>query len=386
MKILITTDWYVPTVNGVVTSVLNLQKELLLRGHEVRVLTLSRTQHSYTRDNVAYLGSIGAGKIYPGARMKTVLSGNQIREILAWKPDIIHSQCELSTFLPAKKIAKKLNIPLIHTYHTVYEDYTHYFSPNQIWGREMAAALSRLVLRRTNCVIAPTEKVKSLLTQYHIDQEIRVIPTGITLEEFAVETPPERLLALKRSLNIPENNRVLLYVGRLAKEKNLEEVLRYYGDLRSEGVTFLLVGDGPNRASLEQLTARLELERRVVFAGMIAPEKVADYYHLGNLFVSASGSEAQGLTYLEALASGVPILCRRDDCLKGVVIDGQNGWQYQDEEDFMKKLSTFLQDGSLGERMSRNARQLAQENFSAATFAERAEAVYRDVLVHSASI
>ena len=312
--------------------------------------------------------------------MKTALSGSQIREILAWRPDIIHSQCEFSTFLPARKIAKKLNIPIIHTYHTVYEDYTHYFFPNQIVGREMAAVLSRWVLKRTDCVIAPTEKVKSILTRYHIDREIRVIPTGITLRGFAEETPQERLMALKRSLGIPEDNRVLLYVGRLAREKNLEEVLNYYGALRPERVTFLLVGDGPNRVPLEQLAARLELGKRVVFAGMIAPEKVADYYHLGNLFVSASGSEAQGLTYLEALASGVPVLCRRDDCLKDVVIDGQNGWQYEDEEDFMEKLDGFLQDGSLGESMSREAKQLAMEKFSAATFAERAETVYQDVL------
>ena len=128
MKILITNEWYTPTINGVVISIVTLEKELKKLGHDVRILTLSNGIKSYKRDHVIYIRSIGAEKIYPGARIAFSKDNQYIEEIIEWKPDIIHTQCEFSTFRIAKHIAKKCAIPIVHTYHTVYEDYTHYFS------------------------------------------------------------------------------------------------------------------------------------------------------------------------------------------------------------------------------------------------------------------
>lgn len=380
MKILITTDWYSPAINGVVTSVLNLKKELLLRGHEVKILTLSQSTHSFTRNGVTYIGSIGVGKVYPGARIKTAFTSKYIQEIIKWKPDIIHSQCEFSTFFLAQKIVRKLNIPIIHTYHTVYEDYTHYFSPNQKWGRHMVALISRRILKQTDCVIAPTEKVQAILKGYKVKQEIRVISTGIDLSIFTSPVPSEKLLHIKQSLGIPVDNHILLFVGRLAKEKNLEEILNYYANLQPKKTTLMIVGDGPHRIALEQLAKQLGIKESVVFTGMIAPEHIADYYHLGDLFVSASGSETQGLTYIEALASGLPALCHKDECLKDVIVNEQNGWQYENEEDFLEKLDLFLNSQSIRKNMSYAAKQFAEQKFSAASFAEKMEAVYIDVI------
>ena len=123
MKILITSDWYAPAVNGVVTSILNLRRELTARGHEVRVLTLAEGMHSFEKDGVYYLGSLDAGLIYPGARLRSLAAGQAVEQFIRWKPDLVHSQCEFSTFSLAKRIARAVNAPLIHTYHTVYEDY-----------------------------------------------------------------------------------------------------------------------------------------------------------------------------------------------------------------------------------------------------------------------
>ena len=106
MKILITSDWYIPAVNGVVTSVKNLRRELELRGHEVRVLTLSQNRRSYERDGVTYLGSVAAGLVYPGARLRTALAGRWVRKIVEWGPDVVPSQCEFSTFFLARRIAE----------------------------------------------------------------------------------------------------------------------------------------------------------------------------------------------------------------------------------------------------------------------------------------
>ena len=377
MKVLITTDCYTPTVNGVVTSVLNLRKELQLRGHEVRVLTLSQTTQSFSQDGMTYIGSIGAGKVYPGARVKSALASSFIQKLIEWKPDVVHAQCEFSTFFLARKISKRLNIPIVHTYHTVYEDYTHYFSPNQKWGRYMAARVSRWILEKTDCVIAPTEKVRTILEGYGIDREIRVIPTGIDLGRFTAGAHSKQL---KQSLEIPDENRILLYVGRLAREKNLEELLTYFVKLHLEKVTLLIVGDGPHRSALEDTVAKLGITKTVVFAGMVSPEKIANYYHLGDLFVSASGSETQGLTYIEALASGLPALCRRDNCLSGVIENGWNGWQYESEDDFFEKLNCFLSSAPLQQAMSYHATQTANTKYSSEAFAQNVEQAYIDAV------
>lgn len=376
MKILITTDWYSPAVNGVVTSVLNLRRELELRGHEVRVLTLSQDLHSSVQDGVTRIGSVAAGLVYPGVRLRTALAGRWVRELVEWGPDVVHSQCEFSTFFLARRIAEELNVPLIHTYHTVYEDYTHYFSPSVRLGRRAVAALSRWVAARTDCMIAPTGKVRTLLQGYGVRTPVFVVPSGIDLRRFQRPPVPGCRASLLAALDIPRENLVLVSVGRLAAEKNLDELLRFRAAMGDQAVTLLLVGDGPYRAQLEREAADLGLRvPQVVFAGMVPPQQVAEWYQLGDLFVSASSSETQGLTYVEALAAGVPALCRADPCLNGVIRDGENGWQFRDFSDFMSKLEMFRAHPELRRALSEQAAASARD-YSAEEFARRVEAIY----------
>ena len=376
MKILITTDWYSPAVNGVVTSVLNLRRELELRGHEVRVLTLSQDLHSSVQDGVTRIGSVAAGLVYPGVRLRTALAGRWVRELVEWGPDVVHSQCEFSTFFLARRIAEELNVPLIHTYHTVYEDYTHYFSPSVRLGRRAVAALSRWVAARTDCMIAPTGKVRTLLQGYGVRTPVFVVPSGIDLRRFQRPPVPGCRASLLAALDIPRENLVLVSVGRLAAEKNLDELLRFRAAMGDQAVTLLLVGDGPYRAQLEREAADLGLRApQVVFAGMVPPQQVAEWYQLGDLFVSASSSETQGLTYVEALAAGVPALCRADPCLNGVIRDGENGWQFRDFSDFMSKLEMFCAHPELRRALSEQAAASARD-YSAEEFARRVEAIY----------
>ena len=262
MKILITTDWYKPIINGVVTSVLNLKKELEERGHEVRVLTLSRSYESYKEAGVYYIKSINLEKIYPNVRAVLPHTEKLVRELVHWNPDIVHSQCEFMTFSYAVKISKKCNCPLLHTYHTVYEDYIHYL-PGRISEHKAGAALekkavaqfSRSVLKKASQVIVPTEKVEKILEGYEVKKPISVIPTGIDLQRFSGDLSKEEKQELKKKWNIPLENQVLVSVGRLAKEKNLEELLRFFAQMvREEGrekLTFLIAGDGPDRERLE---------------------------------------------------------------------------------------------------------------------------------------
>ena len=220
MKILITSDWYTPAVNGVVASILALRRQLEARGHEVRVLTLSGTLHTTCENGVYAVGSVDAGLIYPGARLRSFAVGQTMRQLVDWKPDVVHSQCEFSTFFLARYIARAVGAPLIHTYHTVYEDYTHYFSPSRRWGRLLARGLSRAILNQCDGVIAPTEKVRALLEDYGVKPPVAVIPTGIPLRRFAAPVSDAVLAGLRQTLGIPAENRILVYVGRLAKEKN----------------------------------------------------------------------------------------------------------------------------------------------------------------------
>ncbi|WP_172196034.1 glycosyltransferase family 4 protein [Saccharibacillus qingshengii] len=374
MKILITTECYRPIINGVVTSVVNLQSELEKNGHEVRILTLSPDAHSFVQEDITYIGSVKA--LYPGVRTALRVHRRELQDLLDWKPDVIHSQCEFSTFRMARYIAGKLKIPIVHTYHTVYEDYTHYFSPSRTWGRAAVALFTRSTLKHVQSVVAPTQKVRSLLEGYGVPGDIHVVPTGVDLSQFQAELSAERRLVLRESFGLSEKDHVLVSVGRLAKEKNLEEILRFVSQCRQPHLKLLVVGDGPNRQALERYAKELDLQDRVVFAGMVQPERIADYYKLGDLFVSASNSETQGLTYIEAMASGVPVLCRRDDCLSGVVDSGVNGWQYDTFEQFEESLTAALHQEGLLEELGENARKLALERYSSSAFGTSAEQIY----------
>ena len=385
MRILLTSDTYAPAVNGVVTSLLTLRRELTRRGHEVRVLTLSGEGHGWQADGVYAVGSLDAGRIYPGARLMAPALSSPMGQLIAWCPDVVHSQCEFSTFGMARRIAKACHAPLVHTYHTVYEDYTHYFSPSRRWGRAMVRWFTRAVTARTDAVIAPTEKVRRLLEGYGVKKPVRVIPTGIDLDRFAAAPAPALVQARRAALGIPDGHTVLLFVGRLAREKSIDELLESRAALGAAPVTLLLSGGGPDEPRLRRKAASLGLSApAVVFAGMVSPAEVPLYYHLGDVFVSASRSETQGLTYIEAMAAGLPLICRADPCLEGVVTGGVNGWQYDTSTGRDTALTALLADPGMRRAMGRQSARTA-EQFSAQQFALRVEALYREACLAKAA-
>lgn len=185
---------------------------------------------------------------------------------------------------------------------------------------------------------------------------------------------------MRQELDIPQEATVLLYLGRLAEEKNIGELLRFLSTEERKDLYLLLVGDGPYRAQLEEQVRALHLADRVRFAGMVSPQQVPEYYQLGDLFVSASTSETQGLTYIEALASGLPALCRQDPCLTGVIRDGVNGWQFRDGAEFRTALHRFLCDEELRRELSQGAVETARQEFSSQAFAARVATVYAQIL------
>ena len=379
MKILITTDLFTTETNGVVTSVKNLRRELEQRGHEVRILTLSEGSYSYRIGNVYYIRSLSLEKVYPDVRMATSYHHRMIRQIIAWRPDVIHSQCEFFTFQFAHYISKHTDAPIVHTYHTLYEQYAGYVLPVKELGEIAVSRLSRLRLKRVRRIIAPTAKVEQVLRSYGLRAPICVVPSGIRLEQHMKTMDAGERESRRRELGIGPGDRVLINIGRLGFEKNLEELVRYFAACGRKNLRFLIVGDGPARESLQQLARELGVADKVIFTGMVPPTQVQKYYQLGDIFVAASTSETQGLTFIEAAANGLPLLCRADPCLEGVLVPGENGAVYFDEAQFRAGLDSLLSDGTVVQAAGCRSRQIARR-FGTKAFGEAVEKIYLEVL------
>lgn len=379
MKILITTDLFTVKTNGVVTSVTNLFNELLSRGHDVRLLTLSDDGTSRREGPVYYIRSFSLEHIYPGVRGTVSFKDPYLRDLIDWKPDIIHSQCEFFTFRFARSIAKYAGCPIVHTYHTMYEDYVGYLTHSPYLGKALVRVCSRRWLKDLGRVIAPSYKTRSLLEQYGLEN-VSVIPTGISLEQHFQRVSFEELESLRSRFHIADEAFVLLSLGRLGAEKGTASLLKALAPLIQSfpDIVLVLVGDGPDRAALEQLAAELCISKNVIFTGAVDPQQVQKYYQMAHVFVSASTSETQGLVYIEAAANGLPLVCRKDPCLRGLLQDGVNGFSFLSEEELRSAVLQLRRDAGFRRFAGGKSRE-ASMKFDQKEFADRVEALYRQV-------
>ena len=381
LKILITTDLYATSTNGVVTSVQNLFDVLTAKGHDVRILTLSGDMRSHKEGHVYYVRSMPLGVVYPDVRMPTAFHNAYFDEIIEWKPDVIHSQCEFFTFQFATHISRATGAPIVHTYPTLYEQYVSYLFPSRRLGRLLVRVLSRKRLKEVKTLVAPTMKVENALHSYGIQNPISVVPSGISLEQHHQRLTPEERLERRRELGIGENQKVLLNLGRLGTEKNLGELMALFAQaLKNDpNMVFLIVGDGPAREDLERQAQELNIREHVIFTGMVEPSDVQNYYQLADVFISASTSETQGLTYIEAAANGLPLLCRQDDCLADVLKEGENGYEYRSTQEFLEAIDKLMEHPAIREAASRRSEEIA-ESFDKQSFGNAIEKIYESVL------
>lgn len=380
IKVLITTDLFTTETNGVVTSTQNLINELKKRGHEVRVITFSKGKKSYTENGVYYIKSLSLEWIYPEIRMPSSRAGKFVKEIVEWKPDVIHSQCEFFSYGFARRVSKKTGAPIVHTYHTLYDDYVGYAMPFKRLGRWLVRRyLSVKRIKRVSAIIAPTEKVKKYLTDTcKSDKRIEVIPSGINLEKHKISFTNEERQKGRAQYGFDDTHFVIINLGRLGTEKNLEENISFFAKILKKftNARLLIVGGGPALEGLKKLANELGVANKTVFAGMVAPNEVAKYYRLGDLFVCASTSETQGLTYIEAAANGLPLLCRNDPCINEVVKDGENGFRYNDFDEYEKHLSYMINNPDWIEKAGKISKEIS-EKFDVAVFGETVEALYK---------
>ena len=379
MKILLATDLYEPSISGIVTSVRILEEHLKKMGHDVKIMTLSNPLCTRSDDHIYFLPSFNASLFYPNVRIVYPFRRRIVREIAGWKPDIIHTHCELSTFAYSCCVTARTHTPIVHTYHTVYEDYVNYLPLTGHLVRRMLPFLIGLVARQTKVMIVPTKKVTHILDRYRVKIKTVVIPSAIN-ECFFKEHDGRSRSAIRAALGIAEDETVYVYLGRVAKEKNITELLDFAcTDALPEG-KILIVGDGPYRKTLERYVRKCGLTDRVIFTGMVEPKEVPGYYLAGDIFINASLSETQGLTYLEAMACGLPVLCRDDPCLDGVIVNGENGFVYETKEEFAAYAARLVNDPGLRRSVGECAKKTVWEKYMPETYAKACEKLYREVI------
>jgi len=381
MNIGIFTDAYYPQVSGVVTSTFILKSELIRLGHSVTIITVAHPDVE-EEEGIMRLPSIPFF-LLPSQRVGMIYSRKIMLKIKKLDLDIIHTQTEFSIGIFGRIVAKKLDIPVVHTYHTMYEDYIHYVSRGIMLkpASQFAKKVSKLYCRDCSAIIVPTLKVKDALQEYGLLRHIDIIPTGVDIEPFRRSNYNEDLIQdEKKSFGIDENEPVVLFIGRLAKEKSVDIIINSMKELivKIPNCKLMVVGDGPERENLEALVTELDIEKSVVFTGEKPWAEIGRYYQMGDVFVGASLTETQGLTFTEAMAAQIPVVAKYDKNLDDLIQDKINGRIFYEDEDLAEILYEVLIDKEECATMVENAYD-GIESLSSKCFGESVEKVYMEV-------
>ena len=378
MNIGLFTDTYFPQVSGVATSIKTLRDELIAQGHHVYIFTSSDPRATDSPEDGIYRFPSVPFVSFKDRRIAFTGWLKVLRIARKLDLDIVHNQTEFSLGVMGKMVAKELGIPCIHTYHTMYQDYLHYIANGRVLKPKDVARLAHLYLKNMAGVIAPSERVLDTLESYHVESPIRVIPTGVNLRVYRLRDTPEQKLSMRQKYGYDRDTPVLLSLSRLAFEKNIQELIASMPDVLAKEPTaqLLIVGDGPARQSLERQVREMDLRDHVTFAGQISNDEVPHYYQIADVFVSASDSESQGLTYDESLASDVPIVVRRSEYTDQLIDDPGIGMSFQKRADLVKGILHYIQNPPLEEAKAKREQKL--HDISAEVFGRRVVEFYED--------
>ena len=378
MNIGLFTDTYFPQVSGVATSIKTLRDELIAQGHHVYIFTSSDPRATDSPEDGIYRFPSVPFVSFKDRRIAFTGWLKVLRIARKLDLDIVHNQTEFSLGVMGKMVAKELGIPCIHTYHTMYQDYLHYIANGRVLKPKDVARLAHLYLKNMAGVIAPSERVLDTLESYHVESPIRVIPTGVNLRVYRLRDTPEQKLSMRQKYGYDRDTPVLLSLSRLAFEKNIQELIASMPDVLAKEPTaqLLIVGDGPARQSIERQVREMNLRDHVTFAGQISNDEVPHYYQIADVFVSASDSESQGLTYDESLASDVPIVVRRSEYTDQLIDDPGIGMSFQKRADLVKGILHYIQNPPVEEAKAKREQKL--HDISAEVFGRRVVEFYED--------
>ena len=377
MRIGFFTDAYFPQVNGVVTSVYETVKELRKRGHEVVIIAPAYPNYNDERkDNVLRLSSIPLHKKL-NIRLATHFPDRNLFNLYKDKFDIIHAHGGGTISLLGIEMARLKKIPIVFTYHTSWNKYTHYFLKGAVRPK-MIERINRVVCNRFTAIIAPSQSIKNELISYGVEKPIFVLPSGVDLERFKVRNSG----FLKKLLKLKNECRILLSIGRLGIEKSIDLLIKVFGLVAKENknTVLVIVGDGPEKKNLENLTKELGIQDRVYFTGNINFEDMPLVYKSADLLLFSSKTETQGMVILEALVSGLPVIAVKDAVYEGIIKDKKNGILVSNDIDqFAKECLFLLNNPTYRKKLSEHAVKFV-EKFSISTTVKTLEKLYEKLI------
>jgi len=380
MRIGLFTDTYTPEVNGVVNSVLMLNEGLRARGHDVFVFGPGNPEAE--PDDHVFRVHATTLPVLQERRLALPWSADIWNTIKSLDLDIIHTHTEFGVGSFGFRARRQLGLPHVHTYHTVWEAYTHYLTRGRFLdqqARSLVRNQTRRTLRNVDHIITPSAKTLDLLTSYGVDTPISIIPTGVDLARFAPATAADapRLAHLRTRYGTDRFKHTLLVLGRIAPEKSVNELLEMTIPFlaRHPDTCLLVVGDGPSLGELIGRAAHSDVSNQILFTGEVPWESVPDFYRISDVLIGNSTTETQGLTFIEALACGTRVVCRANASFDTILHDGENANLFTNESEYEAALKEALNPKTLTARIG--AGLSSAHRMSKESFVEKVEMVYK---------
>ena len=327
MRIAMMTDSWFPTRDGVVTSICIIKESLEALGHEVFIIA-PEPEPEYRQEGVYYFPAVKF-KSYEGYYVP-IYPSNKIEILRKINPDVIHIHGVATMAIRALICSHTLGIPTVMTFHTMVDDAAKYYSPVKLPPETMDRLIwiyLRQILKRMDVVVTPTRCIGDELKSHGATcRNLLAIPTGAKTDVFHPGIPCDDI----RERYGLVGKRVVIHVGRISYEKDLDIVIR---SMKGLDAVLLVAGKGPAKNDMEDLVKELGLENRVIFAGFVPDDELPKYYNAADIAVSASKFETQGLSILEAMASGKTVACRNGRAFTEIVHDGVNGYLFDDESE-----------------------------------------------------
>jgi 1,2-diacylglycerol 3-alpha-glucosyltransferase len=388
MNIALFSDSYLPTKSGIVTVVIQLRDALEALGHHVVIVTVATTPESRKETesdpNILRVKSIplglGTDQFFGFPNMRKIANFLREHEI-----DIIHCHTEFYVAHAAKKVGKSLHIPTIATTHTMWEDFYGYYVPMaRLVPVKAIRKLVKRAYRKFYALINVSAKAEGYFKSDFILPHIpsAIIPNAIDTAAFThgVDTP-ESLAAKRKSWNIAPDDRVLLFVGRIAEEKRVLELLDICIEVVKQrpNVKAVFAGNGPALEQMQKNLHKENLEDRIIFTGFINWTDLHTYYNMADIFMTASLSEMHSMTVLESLLSGLPVVARKDSSYFDTVYPGENGYLAVTDDEMKRNLLDLIADDKKRARFGKRSLEISQ-HFSLETHAKKTVAFYEQVI------
>lgn len=377
LKIAFFTDSFLPAHDGVVTSILNFRKELMKRGHEVYIFTSGSMQmkKELEKQKGVYVMIGMKFKKYPQYNL-AILPFNSVIKVSQLDPDIIHAHTPFIMGTSGLAIGKLRKIPVVGTFHTMFTDkyviqeYASRFAAGII--SKYSWKYAKLYYENCNAIMAPSDSIKNVLEKRKL-RNVHVVPNSVDTHKFNTKVNGKKL---RGSLQRNKNDKIVLYLGRMSKEKRIETLLKAAHMLKNENIRFVIAGTGPAAHYYAKMANRLKLSN-VKFVGFVEDEMLPQYYAACDLFCIPSTFETQGIVCLEAMATGKPVVGADHLALHDIIKNGKNGEKFRpgDSKDCANKIKKAINNIQSYKETVKTAEQYSVEKTT-----DQLLSVYRQVI------